>query len=70
MIHQKPKSNMLNTHRFILWFIRNFNVISKQKAEAIGLRYSRGVYGDEINHRNCRSIYVDNKQRIYRIKEI
>ena len=56
--------------RLYMWWIRNFKVISNQKAKELGLRYWRGVYGDEINHQNCRSLWFDNKQRIYRVSHL
>ena len=69
-----PQSPQLHKHivisRFYLWFIRNFKVISNQKAKELGLRRWRGVYGDEINRMNCRSIWFDSKQRQYRVSHL
>ena len=56
--------------RLYMWWIRNFKVISNQKAKELGLRHWRGVYGDEINHQNCRSLWFDNNQRIYRVSHL
>ena len=56
--------------RFSLWWIRNFKVISNQRAKELGLRHLRNVYGDEINHINCRSIWVDDKSRQYRVSHL
>jgi hypothetical protein len=56
-----------NITRFYLWYIRTFKIISNQKARELGLKHWRNVYGDEINRRNCRSIWFDNKQREYRV---
>ena len=42
----------------------------EQKAKELGLRHWRGVYGDEINRQNCRSLWFDNKQRIYRVSHL
>jgi len=53
-----------------MWWIRTFKVISNKKAKELGLRHWRSVYGDEINHRNCRSLWYDNKQRIYRVNHL
>lgn len=56
--------------RFSLWWIRTFKVISNQRAKELGLRHWRNVYGDEINHLNCRSIWVDDKSRQYRVSHL
>jgi hypothetical protein len=53
-----------------MWWIRTFKVISNQKAKELGLRHWRGIYGDEINRMNCRSIWFDNKQRQYRVSHL
>lgn len=50
------------------WYYRNFKVISNKQAKQWGLKFVRNIYGDEINHINCRSIWVDKKGRNYRIK--
>jgi hypothetical protein len=51
-----------------LWFIRTFKVISNERAEELGLIHWRNVYGDEINHISCRSIWIDDKGNSYRVK--
>ena len=56
--------------RFSLWWIRTFRVISNQRAKELGLRHWRNVYGDEINHLNCRSIWFDDKGRQYRVSHL
>jgi len=56
--------------RFSLWWIRTFKVISNQRAKELGLRHWRNVYGDEINHLNCRSIWFDDKSRQYRVSHL
>lgn len=53
-----------------LWWIRTFKVISNQTAKELGLRHWRNVYGDEINHLNCRSIWFDEKKRQYRVSHL
>ena len=53
-----------------IWWIRNFKVISNQKAKELRLRHCRNVYGDEINHINCRSIWIDDKGSQYRVSDI
>jgi len=59
---------MIQNTNLSLWFIRNFKVITNAEAKEIGLKHLRNVYGDEINRTNCRSIWVDNKQRQYRAR--
>lgn len=56
--------------RFSLWWIRTFKVISNQRAKEIGLKWYRNVFGDEINHLNCRSIWIDKKGRKYRVSHL
>ncbi len=48
------------------WYARCFKVITKQQVEEWGLTHVRNVYGDEVNHINCRSIWMDLKGRTYR----
>lgn len=68
---QKPQLNIgAVISRFSLWWIRIFKVISNQRAKELGLRHLRNVYGDEINHINCRSIWVDDKSRQYRVSHL
>ena len=52
------------------WFIRTFCVISKAQAEERNLSFVGNVYGDEINLLNCRSIWRDSKNRMYRVREL
>lgn len=47
---------------------RNFRVITTDKAIKYGLTFKENVYGDEINHLNCRSIWIDARDRAYRVK--
>lgn len=55
---------------FSLWWIRTFKVISNRRAKEIGLKWYRNVFGDEINHFNCRSIWIDKKGRRYRVSHL
>jgi len=54
----------------IKWFLRNFRVISNQKAKKLGLKHYRNIYGDEINKINCRSIWIDGNSKKYRVKNL
>lgn len=53
-----------------LLYYRLFKVITYQKAIELDLEFYRNVFGDEINHINCRSLWVDNKGRFYRVYEL
>lgn len=55
---------------FYMWLMRRFKVISNQKAKELGLKHLRNIYGDEINQLNCRSIFVDDKKRKYRVANL
>jgi hypothetical protein len=50
-------------------YICLFKVITKEQAINLGLSFRRNVYGDEINQRNCRSIWEDIKGSGYRVSE-
>jgi len=52
------------------WYARLFKVISNEKAEEWGLTHFENIYGDAINHLNCRSIWKDNKGRSYRVEQL
>lgn len=54
----------------IEWWIRTFCVITKVQAEKRGLVLVCNFYGDEINHINCRSLWRDDKRRLYRVREL
>jgi hypothetical protein len=53
-----------------MWYARCFKVISREQAIEWRLTYQRGIFGDEINYLNCRSIWTDKKGRIYRVWSI
>lgn len=53
-----------------MWYARWFKVIEREQAIEWGLTYQRGVYGDEINHINCRSIWTDKLGRLYRVRSL
>ena len=52
------------------WYARLFKVISNEKAEEWELTHFENIYGDAINHLNCRSIWKDNKGRSYRVEQL
>lgn len=50
-----------------MWWERNFKVIPLSQAISWGLKFQRNVYGDEINHLGCRSLWLDDKLNSYRV---
>ena len=53
-----------------MWYARWFKVIEREQAIEWELTYQRGIYGDEINHINCRSIWTDKLGRLYRVRSL
>jgi hypothetical protein len=66
----KNMRTLTDNNKMKEWWIRTFKVISKEDAEKRGLSFVGNVYGDEINHLNCRSIWRDSKMRRYRVVEL
>ena len=56
--------------KFFSKFFANFQVISNEKAKELGLKHYRNVYGDEINQLNCRSIWIDEHGKEYRVADL
>jgi hypothetical protein len=52
------------------WYCRNFRIITTEQAVKLHLKPWRNVYGDRINQENCRSVWVDEKHRGYRVEEL
>ena len=59
-----------NMKNLKMWYARWFKVIEREQAIKWGLTYQRGIYGDEINHINCRSIWTDKLGRLYRVRSL
>jgi hypothetical protein len=53
-----------------IWWLRGFCVISNQQAKELGLKHMCNIYGDEINKLECRSLWQDEKERVYRVKNL
>ncbi len=51
-------------------FYYRFKIISRLQALELGFVFSNNVYGDAINHLNCRSIWMDYKGRTYGVREL
>lgn len=56
--------------RFKRWIARNFRVITIAEAQELGLGFHHNVHGDMINLIGCRSLWIDEKGRPYRIGEL
>lgn len=54
-----------------LWYYRNFNIIlTEHQALQLDLKWYCNVYGDNINHLNCRSVYIDEQRNFYKIQTL
>lgn len=69
-ISRSSKSYMKINLDMKKWYMRNFCIISNIKAIEMDLTHIENIYGDEINKLNCRSIWLDSKQRKYRVKNL
>jgi hypothetical protein len=47
----------------IKWYKRVFRILTIEECKELGLVHSHNIYGDSINHLNCRSIWKDEKSR-------
>lgn len=56
--------------QFKKWWARNFKVISIKQAKEWNLIHVTDIFGDAINHLNCRSIWKDSKGKRYRVKQL
>jgi len=56
--------------RLKLLYIRLFKIISIEQAKNLGLTHYANLYGDNINIYNCRSIWFDKNDKVYRISEL
>lgn len=52
----------------IEWFKRKFTILTTEECKELKLRFVHNVYGDSINYLNCRSVWQDEKGRIYKCK--
>ena len=47
-----------------------FISINIKEAKKRNFIFYRNVYGDEINHINCRSLWLDQKNRLWRVEQL
>jgi len=69
---QKMEGNAFYT---LLYAVRDkyrqlFISIDIEEAKERGFKFARNVYGDEINHLNCRSIWLDKKNRAWCVEQL
>ncbi len=53
-----------------LFYYRYFKVLTKVQALELGLEFTSNIHGDAIIALNCRSLWKDSKDRIYRVREL
>jgi len=49
-------------------YFEHWFVITNERARELNLQFIRNIYGDLINHLNCRSIWKDDGGKQYRVK--
>ena len=49
-------------------FLNSFKII--EDPENRGFKFMRNIYGDEINHLNCRSLWIDKYNIVYRCSKL
>jgi len=55
----------------IIYYFRSFKTLNTvAEAEKMKLYFRTNVYGDGINHLNCRSLWNDKYWNIYRCNEL
>jgi len=52
------------------YWARTFKVITISQAIDFDLSFKENIFGDLINKLNCRSVWVDDKGREYRVREV
>jgi len=63
---------MRHSIRYVLMIIYYRFIITETCEEAVKKGYSfyRNVFGDEINHKNCRSFWTDEYGFLHRVAEL
>lgn len=59
---------MINKIKF--WFKKEFGVLTIDECKKLNLTHCHNIYGDYINHINCRSIWRDEKGKSYRCESL
>jgi len=52
------------------WFKKEFGVLTILECQSLGLEHSHNIYGDAINHLNCRSIWRNKSGKSYRCESL
>lgn len=56
--------------RLMLWFKKEFGILTLEECKELNLEFSHNIYGDNINHLNCRSIWRNEKGKSYRCESL
>lgn len=49
-----------------LWFKKEFGILTIEECKKLDLTHCHNIYGDRINHLNCRSIWRNEKGKSFR----
>lgn len=53
-----------------MWWYRNFMVINISTAKELELTFYRNIYGDEVKHAKCQSLWRDDDGKFYRVRQL
>lgn len=53
-------------NKIIFWFKKEFSVLTIEECKSLNLEWCHNIYGDYINHINCRSIWRDKNNKSFR----
>ena len=53
-----------------LWFKKEFGRLSLDECISLDLEFCHNIFGDRINHLNCRSIWRDKTGKSYRCRNL
>lgn len=56
--------------KFKFWYKKEFGILSIEECQKFGLEFCHNIYGDNINHLNCRSIWRDKTGKSYRCESL
>ena len=64
------KKDPIIIRNIFLWFKKKFGVLTIDECKNLQLTFCHNIYGDSINHFNCRSIWRNNKGKSYRCQSL
>lgn len=56
--------------KIIFWFKKEFGVLTIDECKKLKLNHCHNLYGDAINHFNCRSIWRNEKGKSFRCESL